>query len=61
MRQLRNQTRGVSGNPGHEHPLVHFPPTVAISCLVNNLRSVSSRRLRTESPNGGYYWQANLL
>src|SRR5689334_15936194 len=47
--------------PGHEHPLVHFPPTVAISCLVNNLKGVSSRRLRIESPNGGYYWQANRL
>ena len=31
--------------------LVNFPPTVAISRLVNSLKGVSSRRLRQEFPD----------
>ena len=33
------------------HLLVNFPPTVAISRLVNSLKGVSSRRLRQEFPD----------
>ena len=40
-----------NGEPECVHLLVNFPPTVAISRLVNSLNGVSSRRLRQESPD----------
>jgi len=41
---------------------VTFPPTVAISRLVNSLKGVSSRRLRQEFPDlTSHYWQAKRL
>lgn len=33
---------------GHVHLLVHYPPKVAISRLMNSFKGVSSRRLRQE-------------
>lgn len=51
-----------NGEPGHVHPLVNFPPTVAISQLVNCLNGVSSRRLRQEYPDlRQHYWRARRL
>jgi len=35
-----------NGEASHVHLLVNFPPTVALSRLVNSLKGVSSRRLR---------------
>jgi putative transposase len=35
-----------NGDDDHVHLLVEYPPTVAISGLVNSLKGVSSRRLR---------------
>jgi putative transposase len=53
---------GFNGEPGHVHLLVNFPPTVAISRLVNSLKGVSSRRLRHEFPDlRQHYWQAKRL
>lgn len=50
------------GDSNHVHPLVHFPPTVAISRLVNSLKGVSSRRLRQEFPDLRlHYWRAERL
>jgi len=41
---------------------VNFPPTVAISRLVNSLKGVSSRRLRQEFPDlRQHYWRAGRL
>jgi putative transposase len=37
-----------SGEAQHVHLPLNFPPTVAISRLVNSLKGVSSRRLRQE-------------
>lgn len=34
----------------HVHLLVHVPPKIALSRLVNSLKSVSSRRLRQQFP-----------
>src|SRR6266478_4368206 len=34
------------GEPDHVHLLVHYPPKVTISKLVNSLKGVSSRLLR---------------
>lgn len=37
-----------SGEDHHVHLLVHYPPKVALSNLVDSLKGVSSRRLRQE-------------
>ncbi len=51
-----------NGEPEHVHLLVNFPPTVAISRLVNSLKGVSSRRLRQEFPDlRRHYWRAKRL
>ncbi len=38
------------GEPDHVHLLIEFPPDVAISKLVNNLKTVSSRLIRRDYP-----------
>ncbi|MBV9205953.1 MAG: IS200/IS605 family transposase [Actinobacteria bacterium] len=51
-----------TGQAEHVHLLVHFPPTVAISRLVNSLKGVSSRRLRQEFPGlRAHYWRTKRL
>ncbi|KND30255.1 hypothetical protein IQ63_29760 [Streptomyces acidiscabies] len=37
-----------NGEEDHVHLLVHYPPKVALSSLVNSLKGVSSRYLRQE-------------
>lgn len=37
-----------NGEPDHVHLLISYPPDVAISRLVNNLKTVSSRLIRKE-------------
>ncbi|MCV6590262.1 MAG: IS200/IS605 family transposase, partial [Marinobacterium sp.] len=36
----------MDGEADHVHLLVSYPPKLAVSVLVNNLKSVSSRRIR---------------
>jgi putative transposase len=51
-----------NGQPEHVHLLVTFPPTMAISRLVNSLKGVSSRRLRQEFPDlRQHYWRVTRL
>ena len=38
------------GEDDHGHPLINCPPKVRLSKLVNSLKGVSSRRLRTFRP-----------
>ena len=38
------------GEDDHVHLLVHYPPKVALSNLVNSLKGVSSRLLREDRP-----------
>jgi putative transposase len=38
------------GEEDHVHLLVEYPPKLAISVLVNNLKSTSSRQLRLLNP-----------
>ena len=45
------ELREFNGEANHLHVLVNFPPTIAISRLVNSLKGVSSRRLRQEFPD----------
>lgn len=50
-----------NGEPDHVHLLVHYPPKVAVSGLVNSLKGVSARRLRQERPDiAKRYWSGGL-
>lgn len=49
------------GEADHVHLLVHYPPKVAISKLVNSLKGVSSRLLRKKHPElAQQYWKGVL-
>lgn len=49
------------GEHDHVHLLVHYPPKVAISKLVNSLKGVSSRLLRARFDSiQRYYWKGVL-
>ena len=49
------------GGKDHVHLLVHYPPKLAISKLVNSLKGVSSRLLRVQFPQvRQYYWKGVL-
>ncbi|KLL09735.1 MULTISPECIES: IS200/IS605 family transposase [Protofrankia] len=37
-----------NGEDDHVHLLVHYPPKISVSALVNSIKGVSARRLRTE-------------
>ncbi|AFM10477.1 ISHa1942 transposase A-like protein [Saccharomonospora phage PIS 136] len=51
-----------NGEPNHVHLLVHFPPKVAVSKLVNSLKGVSSRMLRKEFEDLRFaYWRGVRL
>ncbi len=50
-----------NGEADHVHLLVFYPPKVAVANLVNSLKGVSSRRLRTERPDiAKRYWKGGL-
>jgi putative transposase len=40
--------REFNGEHDHVHLLVEYPPKMAVSALVNSLKGVSARRLRSE-------------
>lgn len=44
--QLECDLVEMDGEGDHVHLLVSYPPKLAVSVLVNNLKSVSSRRIR---------------
>jgi putative transposase len=51
----------MDGEENHVHLLVEYPPTIAISTLVNSLKGVSSRMLRKERPDmQDKYWKGVL-
>ena len=57
-----------NGEEDHVHLLVRYPPSVAISRLVNSLKGVSSRRLREENVGrvnragmGGHLWSPSYF
>ena len=47
-RDFGAELRKFNGEDDHVHLLVHYPPSVALSRLVNSLKGVSSRYLRRE-------------
>ena len=57
----------MDGEPDHVHLLVAYPPKLAVSVMVNNLKSISSRRLRilnTHIPrqsNNGALWSRSYF
>jgi putative transposase len=56
------ELREFNGEADHVHLLVNYPPTVAVSRLVNSLKGVSSRRMRQEFPElARHYWRAKRL
>jgi putative transposase len=51
-----------NGGEDHVHLMIHYPPTLEISKLVNSLKGVSSRLLRNEFwPHLRKYLWANRL
>ena len=44
------QLEEMNGERNHVHLLVSYPPKVSVSALINSLKGVSSRRLRTRFP-----------
>jgi len=49
------------GEKDHVHLLIHYPPKVQLSKLVNTLKGVSSRLLRKHVKNiQRYYWKGVL-
>ena len=60
--------REFNGGEDDVHLLVHYPPSVAISRLVNSLKGVSSRRLRAENVGRtnragmrGHFWSPSYF
>jgi putative transposase len=60
--------REFNGEEDHVHLLVHYPPAVAISRLVNSLKGVSSRRLRSayvartnQATTHGHLWSPSYF
>ena len=50
-----------NGESDHVYLLVHYPPKVAVSTLVNSLKGVSARRLRQDRPDiARRYWRGGL-
>lgn len=57
-----------NGEADHVHLLVHYPPKIALSVLVNSLKGVSARRLRTEftarvnqAAMHGHFWSPSYF
>ncbi|MBT2407115.1 MULTISPECIES: IS200/IS605 family transposase [unclassified Streptomyces] len=42
------ELKEFNGERDHVHLLVHYPPKVSVSSLVNSLKGVSARRIRQE-------------
>jgi len=51
----------ANGEEDHVHLLVHYPPKVPVSKLVNSLKGVSSRLLKKKHPElEKKYWKGKL-
>ena len=45
-----------NGEEDHVHLLVSYPPKLALSSLINSLKGVSSRQLKTTFPEISNFW-----
>jgi len=60
-RDFEAELMEFDGEEDHVHLLVHYPPKVAVSKLVNSLKGVSSRHLRRWFPElERRYWKGML-
>ncbi|WP_432137874.1 IS200/IS605 family transposase [Streptomyces sp. bgisy154] len=62
------ELKQFNGEEDHVHLLVHYPPKVQLSKLVNSLKGVSSRYLRKEYDAhvrrclwGGHFWSGSCF
>ncbi|NUR02581.1 MAG: IS200/IS605 family transposase [Streptomyces sp.] len=62
------ELKQFNGEEDHVHLLVHYPPKVQLSRLVNSLKGVSSRYLRKEYDAhvrrylwGGQFWSGSYF
>jgi putative transposase len=62
------ELKQFNGEQGHVHLLVHYPPKVQLSKLVNSLKGVSARLLRREYDAhvrrylwGGPFWSGSYF
>lgn len=62
------ELREFDGQDDHVHLLVHYPPKVALSKLVNSLKGVSARMLRKEFGghvgehlHGDHFWSGSYF
>jgi len=60
--------REFNGEADHVHLLVFYPPKVSVSALVNSLKGVSARRLRSEYTGkvnrarmNGHFWSPSYF
>jgi len=55
------ELREMEGEEDHVHLLVHYPPKISVTKLVNSLKGVSSRLLRKHHPEIlKHYWKGVL-
>ncbi len=61
-------TTEFHGQDNHVHPLVEYPPKIAVSTPVNSLKGVSTRRLRSAHTGQinrysirGHFWSPSYL
>jgi putative transposase len=50
----------MDGEDNHVQLLIHYPPKVSVSSLVNSLKGVSSRMLRQQPDLMKRYWKDAL-
>ncbi len=62
------ELKQFNGEKDHVHLLVHYPPKVQLSKLVNSLKGVSARLLRKECDAhvrrylwGGHFWSGSYF
>ncbi|MCX4538531.1 IS200/IS605 family transposase [Streptomyces sp. NBC_01669] len=62
------ELREFNGEADHVHLLVHYPPKIALSRLINSLKGVSSRYLRAEytsrinrTGTGSVFWSRSYF
>ena len=55
------ELKAFNGEKDHVHLLIHYPPKVAVSKLVNSLKGVSSRLLGKERPDLSEIYHRNVL
>ncbi|MEV6156347.1 IS200/IS605 family transposase [Nonomuraea sp. NPDC052129] len=62
------ELREFNGEHDHVHLLIHYPPKLALSKLVNSLKGVSARMLRKEYSAhvrehlwGGHFWSGSYF